>query len=423
MKSNNLLMVTTGYPYGQGESFVAAELAYMGQTFDTVTLVPCFFTPDKPPRDVAYAVDLAYARARWGAGRVFHVIKSFVEGLWRYKWLGEADYILRHAHRLENLKELARTLYRARLFERFLERQQAAGKHYDLVYFYWIVPEIAGALSFRQRSQVGEVNRSTIVARAHGGDLYEERRPGGYAGLTDVITTGLDAVFCISEHGKGYLIRKYPSLVQHFHLARLGVDDPGFVSPQPEDDALSILSCSFMVPGKRLHLIIEAIAVLLTQNPDLSVRWTHIGDGELFQQLQAQVARILDGRRLEVIFKGYMQQSDVVAFYRDSAFDVIINVSDCEGIPVSLMEASSAGIPMIATDVGGSGEIVNADNGVLIHEDADAATIAAALLKFYDRRLAAAYRVRALAYWQTHFNAQTNYGQFGQALLRSMEHL
>lgn len=421
MKSMSLLMVTTGFPYGHGESFVEAELSRLDHVFESITLVPCFFTPDAPARPVQQPVDLAYARARWGAARVARVLASFTRALWRYRWLGEAMFILRRGHRLENLKELVRSLYRARLFEQFLEGKFSAGVRCDMVYFYWIVPEIAGALSFRRRSKLPGAQQLTIVARAHGGDLYEERRPGGYAGLTDTITAGLDAVFCISHHGKSYLAAKYPALADRFHLARLGVNDPGYLNPQPQDDTFSILSCSFMVPGKRLHLIVNAIAVILREHPTLKLRWTHIGDGELFDQLQSQVARTLTDQRVEVIFKGYMPQQALMAFYRDAAFDVIVNVSDSEGIPVSLMEASAVGIPMVATDVGGSGEIVNADNGDLIHVSADPATIATALLAFHDKRHAAVRRAAARAFWSTHFNAHTNYVSFGEALRRSME--
>lgn len=422
MSKPALLMVTTGFPYGQGESFVVAELAHLAEQFDDITLAPCVFTPDKPPRPVSQQVELAYASARWGAARLVHVLGSLLRALWRYPWLGESMSIIGRPHRLENVKELVRSLYRARLFEQFLEHQQAAGKRYDLIYFYWLVPEIAGALSFRRRSVPPGERAPTIVARGHGGDLYEELRPGGYAGLTDLITTGIDQIFCISEHGKNYLMNKYPGLATRFQLARLGVVDPGFISPQPADDTLSILSCSFMVPGKRLHLIVEAIDVLLTENPEVAVRWTHIGDGELHDQLRQQVARLLGGRRVEVIFKGYMRQSDLVAFYRDAAFDVIVNVSDTEGIPVSLMEASSVGIPMVATDVGGSSEIVNAGNGMLIHAASSSAAIAQALLKFHDKERAAAYRRRARSYWESHFNARTNYACFSEALRRSVEH-
>lgn len=421
MSTKRLLMVTTGFPYGHGESFVAAELDHIRREFGDVTLVPCVFSPAEPPRQTPFPIELAYARARWGAGRFMHVAASFMSALSRYKWLDEAAYIMGRPRRLENIKELVRCLYRARLFEQFLDQQNRQGRRYDMIYFYWIIPEIAGALAFRQRVIDAARKPFSVVARAHGGDLYEELRPGGYAGLTDSIIAGLDAVYCISQHGKNYLNQKYPQHAANFHLARLGVDDPGFISPQPQEKALSILSCSFMVPGKRLHRIAEAIDFLLNANPTLQVRWTHIGNGDLFEELEAMVARLLTGRHVQVDFKGYMRQADIIALYRHAAFDVIVNVSDTEGIPVSLMEASSVGIPMVATNVGGSSEIVNAANGVLIDEDADTATIAAALMRFHDRSVALRYRTGARHFWQTHFNARTNYIQFGKSLQQCME--
>ncbi|MFL6709738.1 MAG: glycosyltransferase [Massilia sp.] len=419
MSKKRLLMVTTSFPYGHGESFVEAELAHVADRFETVTLAPCFFESGKPPRVVSHRVELAYATARWGAARIMHVAASFFSALSRYQWLGEAAHVLKNPHRAENIKELVRCLYRARMFEQFLEHQHALGHSFDMIYFYWIVPEIAGALAFRRKTELP--HSIAVVSRAHGGDLYEERRLGGYAGLTTSIIGGLDAIYCISQHGKTYLDLKYPALADRFHVSRLGVDDPGFISPQPAGEVLSILSVSFMVPGKRLHRIIEAINCMLTTHPGLKVRWTHIGDGDLSDQLHALTRQVFIGKQVEVDFKGYMRQPDIVALYRHAGFDVIVNVSDTEGIPVSLMEASSVGIPMVATDVGGSGEIVNAFNGVLINENASAESIAEALIRFHDRENVMQYRARARAYWDDHFNAKSNYRQFGQALLRCME--
>lgn len=415
--SRNLLMVTSAFPYGQGESFIDAELRQLSGNFERITVVPCFVTSAPPSRKVAHEVDVSYAQARWGRARVFHVASSFLRALWRYRWLDEAALVCRKPRRLENFKELARSLYRAGMFEQFLEHEHATEKRADLVYFYWVVPEIEGALAYRRLSKRPGARALRIVARAHGGDLYEEGRLGGYAGFTRSILAGLDAVYCISLHGKRYLQVKYPSLASKVHLARLGVGNPGFTNPQPEGDGLSILSCSFMVPGKRLHLIVMALELLLRSDPGLSIRWTHIGDGELFEQLKTQVGSLLSGRRIEVEFKGYMKQPELVEFYRKAPFDVIVNVSDTEGIPVSLMEASSVGIPMVATDVGGSSEIVNSSNGVLIDADADVSEIAAAILRFREKSRAVAARRSARDYCNAHFDATTNYSLFGQLLL------
>ena len=66
MTPKRLLMVTSLYPYGTGEAFVAAELEHLSQCFGTIDLVPIFYEPGTAARPVRQRVDLAYADARWG---------------------------------------------------------------------------------------------------------------------------------------------------------------------------------------------------------------------------------------------------------------------------------------------------------------------------------------------------------------------
>ena len=49
--------------------------------------------------------------------------------------------------------------------------------------------------------------------------------------------------------------------------------------------------------------------------------------------------------------------------------DALINVSESEGLPFSMMEAISFGIPVIGTNVGGVKEIINNDTGILLEKD------------------------------------------------------
>ena len=410
-RPQRLLMVTSLYPYGTGEAFVATELKHLSRYFGDIELVPIFYEPGTPARPVDQRVNLAYADARWGLLRLLHVALALLAALAGYRWIADLGVILKRPRRLDSLKELVRALYRARMFERFLARQAHAGQGADLIYFYWLLPEIQGALAYRKASE----SPLRIVCRAHGGDLYEYLKPGGYAGLRRSIVAGIDAIYTISDDGRRYLNRCFPALADKFHTSRLGVGNPGFLNAQPADGPLSLVSCSFAVPGKRLHLIVDAIAWLLAADPTLDVRWTHVGDGPLLTAVRARAASRF-GTRGRAVFKGYLTQSGLMDVYRNERFDAIVNVSDTEGVPVSLMEASAAGIPMIATDVGGTAEIVNAANGVLIPADADIATIAAAMLRFRGRGVMRACRESARLHWEAHFNAAANYERFGRAL-------
>jgi glycosyltransferase involved in cell wall biosynthesis len=404
-------MLTSHYPYGGGESFITAELEHIGCYFGEIELVPSFYEHGTVPRTGRYRLHLDYSDKRWGVKRVLYVAASLLGALASYRWGADLAYVLRQDGKLGKLKELARALYRARMFERFLADQASQGRNFDVIYTYWLVPETLGAARFRKAS--GSAAR--IVSRAHGGDLYEDARHSGYAGLRRDSAAGIDDIYCISDNGRRYLEQGFPALATRFHTARLGVDDPGFLNVQPKGGPLSIVSCAFVVTGKRLHLIADAIARLLADDPALEVRWTHVGDGPLFDEVRAHAASRL-GARARAVFKGYLSQAELMALYRDDSFDVIVNVSDAEGIPVSLMEASAVGIPMVATDVGGSAEIVNAANGVLIPADADIATIAAAIARFKDREAARAYRGEARRHWENHYDAAANYGRFGRDL-------
>jgi len=417
MSAPHLLMLTSYYPYGHGETFIVAELEHIAPGFADVELVPSFYTPGEQPRPEPNPVNLGYADTRRGLLRLPRMLLSLLQALVHYRWTADLVHLLRHGRRLDNLKELVRALYRARIFERFLAKRAVQGRGKggaqgsEIMYFYWLVPEIAGALRHRERTGAD----IRIVCRAHRGDLYEALKPGGYAGLRRGIAAGIDDIYCISEHGTRYLAECFPQWRARFHTARLGVNDPVILNPQPAGGPLRIVSCAFVIASKRLHLIVDAIAWLLEANPALQVHWTHVGDGPLLDEVRAYAATRLD-ERARTDFKGYQTQAQLAALYRDEAFDFIVNVSDSEGIPVSLMEAAAAGMPMVATDVGGSGELANAHTGVLLPADADAATIASAFARFCDRGAAQAWRRAARAHWDAHFNAARNYGRFARQL-------
>ena len=104
--------------------------------------------------------------------------------------------------------------------------------------------------------------------------------------------------------------------------------------------------------------------------------------------------------------------------YAAKDFYVFINVSSSEGLPVSVMEAMSFGIPCIATDVGGTGERVNNDHGVLISKDSADKDIAEVIRTIYslseDEYLAIRHKSRR--FWKDYFDADINYTAFFEEL-------
>ena len=82
------------------------------------------------------------------------------------------------------------------------------------------------------------------------------------------------------------------------------------------------------------------------------------------KEIQAMAARELTDVQFQ--FLGNVDNKKIADIYRKEDVDFFINMSDSEGIPVSIMEAFSSGIPAIARNVGGISEIVNNTNGFLL---------------------------------------------------------
>jgi glycosyltransferase involved in cell wall biosynthesis len=112
-----------------------------------------------------------------------------------------------------------------------------------------------------------------------------------------------------------------------------------------------------------VDLIFEGIYCFSWKHSTCVVEWTHIGDGPLIDRIKALIQE-KPLPNLQVDLLGYIPS--VYDYYTDHAVDIFFNMSTSEGIPVSIMEAESFGIPVIATAVGGNPEIVTDTCGKLI---------------------------------------------------------
>lgn len=119
---------------------------------------------------------------------------------------------------------------------------------------------------------------------------------------------------------------------------------------------------------------------------------------ELSARLQVQEHIVWLGKRFDIQ-------------YILPAFDVYIHPSRQEGIGVSLMEAASAGLPLIGTRVGGIPEVIaHESNGFLIKSES-AVQLAHYLYKLYqDKKIRREMAIRSKERWNDSFNIekQTN---------------
>lgn len=179
----------------------------------------------------------------------------------------------------------------------------------------------------------------------------------------------MDRVFPCSDDGAAWL-RQDGHAPEHVETARLGISPvPGLAPPSP-DGRLALVSCSNTASVKRLPLLVTSIASLAAARPDCRVVWHHLGGGPGFDEFARHAERAFAALpNLAWHLHGQLAHDDVCKFFSSEPLDCLVNVSFSEGLPVSMMEALAAGLPVIGTDVGGVREIVTPETGVLLPVD------------------------------------------------------
>jgi glycosyltransferase involved in cell wall biosynthesis len=125
----------------------------------------------------------------------------------------------------------------------------------------------------------------------------------------------------------------------------------------PGKSGFTLLFVGRLAPIKDLSTLIRAVAIAVQRVPDLHL-WV-VGHGAERTHLDSLVAELGIGEN--VTFWG--ERLDVASFFR--AADLYCMSSLSEGLPMSLLQAMSVGVPAIVTDVGGMAEVVrNADAGL-----------------------------------------------------------
>jgi sugar transferase (PEP-CTERM/EpsH1 system associated) len=138
-------------------------------------------------------------------------------------------------------------------------------------------------------------------------------------------------------------------------------------------------------PVKDLHTMLQAMSLIVRDTP--RAKLVLIGDGPQRLELELAAARL--GLRSAVLFPGW--RSDATRLM--PALDVFALSSVSEGISLALLEAMAAGVPAIATAVGGNCEIIrSADAGLLVppRAPADLAQAMRSLVQDPSRRAALA---------------------------------
>jgi colanic acid/amylovoran biosynthesis glycosyltransferase len=280
-----------------------------------------------------------------------------------------------------------------------------------LIYSYWL-DEKAIALGLLKK----QFPNTICISRAHGWDVYQERHKENYLPFRGFMLNELDSIITISQNGKDYLSTHLPQFKEKITVSRLGTLRLVKNELKNENDSFNILSLSSIIPLKRVDKILNVIS----QITDKKIHWTHIGDGPLFDSIKNQAKEIENQNpNFSFIFLCQKSNTEVREFLSTNFVDLFINLSETEGIPVSIMEAQSAGIPVLATAVGGTPEIVNYENGILVDKDEKDEIITQKIINYLNLPEVEKQKKRELSYqnWKENYNAETNYINFIHTIL------
>lgn len=181
-------------------------------------------------------------------------------------------------------------------------------------------------------------------------------------------------VICISHFARSQvMLFSDPAHWSKLRIVHCGVTPARYeAAAAPQEKGLKLLFVGRLAPVKGLRVLFEGFEAARAVQPDITL--TVIGDGTDRGWVEENARRVGGVRVL-----GYKSQSEVSEALAQA--DVFVLPSFAEGVPVALMEAMVSRRPVIATRVGGIGELI--DHGVsgLMVAPGDATGLAEAMIQ------------------------------------------
>lgn len=406
-----LVLITSQFPYGTSESFIAAELSLVTPHFEK-TIIIAQNTSSEIKRSTPENIDVFRYNPSTSAGGFLYIPVLFIlnsnEIISMLK--NEIDFRLSTGDKFtfRNFFYLFKKIIKAFQLRDFIIKKLSERNINDSIVFYsyWLKTG-AHAISLLN------YRNSIKIARGHGSDIYEEKTEAGYLPLMRYSAQKLNAIFFISNQGKEYFIQKTKIESHGFLLSYLGVEKPVQNEVKKTDPGkYVIVSCSNIIALKRINLIIDALE---NTNTGKDLLWLHFGNGILKRELENYAEKKLGkSANKSYRFMGHFPHEKLIKYYATNQVDLFLNTSSTEGVPVSIMEAQSFSIPVIATDTGGVKEVVTEGTGSLLPVDFRSEDLASLIQHYAALSPQETDKIRMNAYmnWTINFNAAINYNEF-----------
>jgi len=404
MRGQTLVIFTLEFPYGKAETFLETEITFLSKHFSEIYIIPSSNVSNVArritPNSVIICDRIADTKKPFSfilfGNYLLEFTKVFLYSFW---------YSTRKKNYLRYVKSLMHHYYNDASKQRSILHVIDEYKlHEALFYDYWFCNSSLSLISLKKAGIIKK-----IICRAHGFDLYDERAHENLIPFREYKINYVDHVYTISQHGQKYLLenslKRYASKIK---ISYLGVLPPTKIPPKGEEKI--VISCSSIVPVKQVDKIARALSRI-----KVPFKWIHFGDGPEFNQVSKIVGDFPEHIKVEL--KKFVVNKKLQEFYKSRYVSCFISLSSSEGLPVSMMEAQSFGIPIVAPHVNGIPEIVNENTGVLVNKNYSESDIAKIVESILKEELIFS-RAHIIQFFNSNFNAMSNYNNFALKLVQ-----
>ncbi|MBF7096120.1 glycosyltransferase [Alkalibacter mobilis] len=405
---NKLILITDNYPFGRGEEFIIDEIPFLESRFD-LTIIASNVTEEKTKELNPSVIVHRYSPFK----KSYQALKYIPQMITDLEFWKEALRILKTKKLVsKRLKDIFLFYAKGLDFRKYLFASGIINKNSEcILYFYWMNYKLLSVLA-----KGLNLSNCKVVARTHGYDLYDFRNIYGRQPFRELIDKKIDRIYFVSDYGKGYYLSNHKKTDgKKYTVAKLGIINEGKINPIEKPHTFTMVSCSNMIPLKRIDLIIWALSMI----EDFSLNWIHFGDGSARENLEKLATELLSNKQnIKYEFKGHVNNSVIHEFYQTTPVDSFITTSSTEGgCPVSIQAAMSYGIPIIGTNAGGIPETI-CGNGFLLEADSTPEEVAKAIMKIgnMDKDSIAFMREKSRSKWEKEFDANINFEKFADDL-------
>jgi glycosyltransferase involved in cell wall biosynthesis len=386
-----LNIYTNTFPFGNGETFLEEEVCVLSKCYNQINIFPLTAEGEKrelPENVKIFLLDNAHSSKikpiiyfKFLLFELFVNIKYHKLNLERIRW--SRSYLIQKFRVAERLKYI------------LIKDNIKNFTHYS----YWLLDWTLILSILKEDNTI-----SSFISRGHGIDLFHDRWKLSYIPFQKLIIKKIDKLVLVSKAAKKYMEELYPEYSLKFHLSHLGTRLPSErCKIKLINHVFSLVSCSNVISLKR---VLEITQILKKIN--FPIKWVHFGDGPQFGILKEQIETLPSNVCVEL--KGRVSNKSIHNFYESNYIDAFITLTTSEGgVPVSLQEAASYGIPLIATDAGGVSEIVNKETGFLLPLDYKTVDI----IKIFEKLNSSSFnRESIIQYWEKYFSGEKNFRKF-----------